>query len=121
MLSAMFWKRRDDRSDAGGEDSGWPFDQGPNVGALTVRSVLAGDSVLFVSHDADDHGWQFLDGREPDTKEGRIVCMADALERDPTLRTIADLSPGWIAWRDRVGDRWTREPNPRLDDDGLVP
>jgi hypothetical protein len=98
-------------------DLDWPFDQAPNVGAVTVRAVLAGDPILFVSHDADDHSWQFLDGREPDTREGRLICMSDALARDPSLRAVADLPPGWIARRDRVEDRWSRAINPRTDDE----
>jgi hypothetical protein len=77
-------------------DFDWPFDQAPTVGALTVRAVLAGDPILFVSHDADDHGWQFLDGREPDTAEGPLIYMNDALALDPSLRSVADLP-------DRVG------------------
>jgi hypothetical protein len=96
-------------------DPDWPFDQAPNVGAITVRAVLAGDPILYVSHDADDHGWQFLDGREPDTREGRLTCMSDMLALDPSLRAVADLPPGWVAWRDRVGEPWSREINPRIE------
>jgi hypothetical protein len=111
----MFWKRRSRKAEPPDDANlEWPFDQGPQVGAITVRSLLEGDPILFVSHDDDDHSWQFLDGREPAVAEGRVVCMADALGRDPTLRAISDLPPGWIAWRDRVGAVWTREPNPRL-------
>jgi hypothetical protein len=98
-------------------DPDWPFDQSPNVGALTVKSVLEGDPILFVSHDSDDHGWQFLDGREPDTREGRLISMSHALALDPSLRAVADLPPGWVAWRDRVEDPWSRGSNPRSDDE----
>jgi hypothetical protein len=35
--------------------------------------------------------------------------MGEALEFDPTLRTIADLPPGWTAWREAVGSAWHRE------------
>jgi hypothetical protein len=108
----VFWKRKSPAVDES-QSASWPFDQAPNVAALTVRSVLEGDPVLFVAHDKDDHGWQFLDGREPMIEEGRAVCMADALDRDETLRTIADLLPGWIASRERVGGVWNRQRNPR--------
>ena len=100
-------------------DPDWPFDQAPNVGALTVRAILEGDPVLFVSHDADDHGWQFLDGREPDTREGRLIGMHEVLRIDPTLRSIADLPPGWIAWRDRVGAPWSRARHTEVDDEDI--
>ena len=88
----------------------WPFDQPPNAGAITVRAVLDGAPILFVSHDEDDHGWQFLDGREPVVEDGRLICMADVLERDPGVAEVADLPPGWIAERADPGDAWRRRP-----------
>jgi hypothetical protein len=87
----------------------WPFDQTANTAAITVRAVLEGDPILHVSHDEDDDGWQFLDGREVSVGEGRLISMAEALDRDPTLREIADLPPGWIAWRENASAPWTRE------------
>jgi hypothetical protein len=87
----------------------WPFDQPPDAAAITVRSILDGDPILRVSHDADDHGWQFLDGREVDMAEARLISMADALELEPGLRAIADLPPGWIAWREGPSGPWIRE------------
>ena len=89
-------------------EAAWPFDQGPNVAAITVRSVLDGDPILFVSHNNDDHGWQFLDGREPDEREGRVVGMSTALDLDPTLREIADLPSGWTASRPDSASPWIR-------------
>jgi hypothetical protein len=74
--------------------------------------------VLFVSHDEDDHSWQFLDGHNPIIEEGRLISMADALARDPTLRTVADLPPGWIASRERVGGKWDRRPHAHASGDG---
>lgn len=89
----------------------WPFDQTPNTAAITVRSILEGAPVLYVSHDADDDGWQFLDGRPSDVDEGRVIGMHEVLSIDPSLRSIADLPPGWIAWRKSPADGWVREPH----------
>jgi hypothetical protein len=36
---------------------------------------------------------------------------------DPSLRAVADLPPGWVAWRERPGDAWSRAVNPRIDDE----
>jgi hypothetical protein len=94
----------------------WPWDQAPNAAALTVRSILEGAPILRVFHDADDDGWQFLDGGPPDTSEGRLIGMREVLRLDPSLRDIADLPPGWMAWRERVGGSWSRGPNPRTGD-----
>jgi hypothetical protein len=93
-------------------DADWPFDQAPNVAALTVRAILEGAPILHVSHDADDEGWQFLDGRPPQLEDGRVIGMREALSIDPSLRSIADLPPGWIAWRKSRSDPWVREPHP---------
>ena len=95
----------------------WPWDQAPNVAAVTVRSVLEGGPVLIVSHDADDDGWQFLDGRDVDASEARLIAMRKVLVIDPTLRDVADLPPGWMARRDHAEGAWTRGPNPRSDED----
>ena len=94
-------------------DDDWPWDQTPHTAALTVRAVLEGDPILYVSHDADDEGWQFLDGRPAEIDVGRAIGMAHILELDPSLRTIADLPPGWIAYRESPSADWVREPHPR--------
>jgi hypothetical protein len=96
---------------SGDDLADWPFDQTPNTAAITVRSILEGAPILHVSHDADDDGWQFLDGRAADTHEARLIAMREAVKIDPTLRTIADLPPGWIAWRKTPSDPWVREPH----------
>ena len=90
----------------------WPFDQTPNTAAITVRAVLEGAPILRVSHDADDEGWQFLDGQPVRDENGRVIGMRTALQLDPSLRSIADLPVGWIAWRSSPSDVWVREPHP---------
>jgi hypothetical protein len=41
----------------------WPFDQPRNCAVFTTRQVLEGaEPILHVTHDSDDHGWQFLGG-----------------------------------------------------------
>jgi hypothetical protein len=87
----------------------WPFDQPPNVAAITVRAVLEGAPILLVAHDEDDEGWQFLDGFTLDADDGRVIGMGSALRRDPSLREIADLPPGWTARREAPGKPWVRE------------
>ena len=92
---------------------GWPFDQPPDAAAVTVEAVLDGGPILFVSHDAEDHGWQFLDGRAPDESRARVIAMGTALRLDGSLRQLADLPPGWIAWRDTQSGPWRRAPSTR--------
>ncbi len=103
----------DERDDHAGRDEepDWPFDQAPNVAAITVRSILDGAPILHVSHDADDDGWQFLDGRDVVMEDGRVIGMSTALRLDPSLREIADLPPGWIASRPDRDSPWVRRPH----------
>lgn len=93
----------------------WPFDQAPNVAAITSRQVLDGGlPILNVVHYSDDHSWAFTCGTTDEVDDGRVICMSSALKIDPTLATIADLPPGWHAWREAPGKPWEREVN--LDD-----
>ena len=41
-----------------------------------------------------------------------VIGMGTALNLDPTLRSVADLPPGWTASRARVGDAWVRRADP---------
>jgi hypothetical protein len=90
------------------DDQDWPFDQPPDAAAITVRAVLEGAPILLVSHDADDDGWQFLDGNEVDLDQAVLISMARAVGLDPSLREVADLLPGWTAWRSAPGGPWQR-------------
>jgi len=90
----------------------WSFDQPPNCGVITLRKIMEhGKPILLVSHDEDDHGWQFLDGSEnPDEADAVHVCLSHVVETDQTLIELADLPPGWQAWRTSLQDKWVREP-----------
>ena len=91
----------------------WPFDQAPNVAALTTRQVIEdGLPILSVVHYAEDASWAFLCGTTSATEDGRVIGMGTALKMDPTLATIADLPPGWHARRRSIGKPWTKKPSP---------
>src|SRR3954462_14423314 len=95
------------------QDDRWPFDQAPNVAAITTVNVIdRGAPILIVIHYDDDDSWAFLCGTTNDDRDGRAIGMGTALRMDPTLREIADLAPGWKAWRSRVGEAWQRIPSP---------
>jgi hypothetical protein len=86
------------------------FIDDPRLGVLTTAPVLAGAPILMVSHDADDGGWQFLCGTTNDPADGRIIHLKEIVAMDPTVTEVADLPLGWIAFRGKVGEAWTREP-----------
>jgi hypothetical protein len=90
----------------------WKFDQPPNCAVFTIRDVLyRAEPVLHVTHDEDDHGWQFLCANAPRESDARIVALEKMLNLDPTLHELADLPVGWHAWRRYVGDQWSRGQN----------
>jgi hypothetical protein len=89
----------------------WKFDQAPNCAVFTLRQIIDGSiPVLHVSHDADDHGWQFLSLETPREEDAAIVGLSEILEMDPSLQELFDLPPGWRAWRRSIQDPWAREP-----------
>jgi hypothetical protein len=90
-------------------DDPWPFDQAPDVAAITTRFVLdEGLPILLVTHYSDDHSWAFVCGTTNETDDGRVISMRQVLRLDATLRDVADLPPGWSASRARVGGDWHR-------------
>jgi hypothetical protein len=74
-----------------------------------MRQVMDGaEPILLVSHDADDHGWQFIGTSDACVADGRVVCLERVVSLDPTVLEVADLLPGWQAVRNEVGGPWTR-------------
>ena len=90
----------------------WPFSDPKNVATITLRQILEdGRPILYVSRDAEDGCWQFMDGGDnPDVKDGRVVSLSCIVEQDPSLRELADLPLGWCAWREHVDAPWQRAP-----------
>jgi hypothetical protein len=92
----------------------WPFDPPKDCAAISLKSVVfGGKPILRVSHDADDHGWQFLDGEDVDSNDAAVVSMEEIVKLDASVLEIADLPPGFIAWRDTPTSPWKRGPNKR--------
>jgi len=87
----------------------WKFLQPRNLAVITVDRVIAGGNpVLYVSHDEDDGGWQFLDGAAVAVADARIAALGELVDSDPTLAELADLPEGFVASRITKGDTWVR-------------
>jgi hypothetical protein len=88
----------------------WPFDQPPNCAVMTVKDIIAGElPILFVSHDEDDHGWQFLSGDSVSKEDASVVALREIVELDPSVLKLADLPAGWIATRRSANAGWERK------------
>jgi hypothetical protein len=87
----------------------WPFDQGPNVAAVTSTHITRdGLPVLLVTHYGDDDSWGFQSGQPVTMANAQVVAMKTVFRFDPSIVEVADLEPGWSAARDSVGSPWIR-------------
>jgi hypothetical protein len=73
--------------------------------------MRAGEPIVYIFHDEDDHGWQFHWAGEKHMSEAMVVTLEEVYFRDPTIVEVADLPPGWKASRAGVGMPWVREEN----------
>ena len=83
-----------------------------------MRQVLdRAEPILVVSHDADDHAWQFIGSSDASLEDARVVGLEEIVDLDPTVLALADLPPGWRATRSHVNDPWTRQQDSSESDD----
>ena len=74
-----------------------------------MRQVLEdSEPILLVSHDLEDHGWQFIGSSDASAEDARLVCLEEIIRVDATVLEVADLPPGWRAIRNSVDGAWTR-------------
>jgi len=93
-------------------DNPWPFDQPQNCVTFTTRQVLEGsEPILEVYHDADDHGWQFIGSSGGSFENAKVVALEEIVAMDRTVLEVADLLPGWKAFRTSHEMPWQRQLN----------
>lgn len=92
------------------EDDDWPFADAKNLAVFTTASVLEdGNAITYVTHDADDGAWQFHGANETgDLDDARLVALSAMYRLDPSIGSLADLPPGWHAWRATRDADWIR-------------
>ena len=89
----------------------WPFSDPPNVAVIVDRKILSGAAwIAYVSHDADDGTWQFQtsDPGPPHESDAAVVSLRSILALEKSLAELADLPPGWHAWREPGDSQWRR-------------
>ena len=92
----------------------WPFDQPRNCAVIVTQEVFAcTEPILHVTHDADDHGWQFAGLTYSGPEKARIISLLEVIRMDSSVLELSKLPVGWHAWRHAVKEPWIREP---LDD-----
>ena len=88
----------------------WPFHDARNVATISLKRILERRvPILFVTHDAEDGAWQFLDGSDDlQPEDSCVIALESVVKLDPTVRELADLPPGWVAWRENQDSAWQR-------------
>ena len=90
----------------------WPFEQPRDSTAISSRSIVnGGEPILFVSHDLDDHGWQFLGLEDAHEEDACLIALEEVVVLDRRVLELADLPPGWCAWRPDPTSAWQRAPD----------
>ena len=89
----------------------WPFDQPRDAASIAARTIVSGGApILHVTHDADDHRWQFLGLEDARENDACVVGLSEIVAMDPSVLELADLPPGWHAWRSSNTSPWQRGP-----------
>lgn len=89
--------------------SDWPFADPQNVAIFSTEAIVKHETpILFVSHDSDDGAWQFHSGKTIAETEPKIVSLKRIVEIDPSVKELADLPLGWIAFRESTNHPWQR-------------
>ncbi|WP_144393890.1 hypothetical protein [Pleionea sediminis] len=96
----------------------WPFDQPKNCAVFTIKQIIEGTSpIQVVYHDREDDGWQFVSNIEYAMDDAKLVSLEEIIKIDPSVFEVAHIQPGYHAWRNKVGDKWTIAKTPPEDDE----
>ena len=105
VMEEDFWASADPSSSL----FDWKFPDPRHTRVFLSQAVNIGEEeVTYVSHDADDGAWQFLGDTMSGAKEPVISCFHHSVDKDPTLKELADLPLGWWAERAKIGEPWIR-------------
>lgn len=105
-VEADFWAANDPESSL----FSWNFPDPPHTGVYTTKPVMSRqEPILYVSHDSEDGGWQFIGTSDAKIESAALVCFHHIVDNDSSIKELFDLPLGWCAWRDAVSDNWTRE------------
>lgn len=104
-----FWASHDPKSSL----YDWKFPVPPHTGVYTLKRIMNGEEpVLYVKHDASDGAWQFHGAGQSRVEDAVLICFHHIVDKDPSIKQLADLPLGWRAWRGNVSKPWEREQAP---------
>lgn len=86
----------------------YKFKDAPNTACFTCKHVLNENAeVLYVSHDSEDNGWQFLCGAENhEQTDAKIVGLGEIIALHPELNYLFEMPLDVCAERSSSSDEW---------------
>lgn len=103
-------------SDASLELLDWPFPCDPNTRVFVSRCVVEDRAAIVRAYHELDGDWQFIGPVDDPNEDGvKVSCFHCTVERDGTLRALAELPKGWMAWREKISDDWQTQLIPDSD------
>ena len=91
----------------------WKFSDLPHTGVYTTKRIMSGDEpILYAYHDLEDGAWQFHGSSDSRVESAVLVCFHHIVDKDPSVKELVDLPPGWRAVREKNTDTLRREPTP---------
>ncbi len=84
------------------------FNEPENTACIVCNHVLDNQHpILYVTHDEDDGGWQFLCGQDDHTQDdAKIISLKQVVEIDQTINELYDLPLGIGVMRNDVKSKW---------------
>jgi hypothetical protein len=87
-------------------ENDFKFKDSENKAIFTCNHVLAGEPILYATHDIDGD-WQFLCGHDNHTEENaKIISLKQVVELDKTVNDLYEMPQGVGAERDSIGAKW---------------
>ena len=88
--------------------SEYKFKEAKNTACISCKHIVDdNDPILYVSHDADDGGWQFLCGRDSHLEEdAKVIGLEEITVIDPQINYIADMPLGVLGERENPKEKW---------------
>ncbi|MFN3649349.1 MAG: DUF4262 domain-containing protein [Armatimonadota bacterium] len=93
------------------DDPDWPFPPPRRARVRTTGAIASGgECARCVVHGVARDDWRFLPDPSARLRDAIEISLSELVTRDPSLTSLADLPPEWMAWREAPGSPWRRAP-----------
>lgn len=88
----------------------WPFSDPPRAVVFASKKIFEHNGwIQAVTHNPVDGAWQFHPQGGTAESEAQAVSLKTITQIDPSVLSLADLPPGWCAWRNSREGEWNRD------------